>query len=127
MAHHALNETIQYTKDRKAFGREIHQFQHNSFKLAELATKVQMGQVFLDRCLELHIQGKLDISTAAMSKYALSDMACEVIDECVQLHGGYGYMWEYDVAKLYVDARVQKIYGGSNEIMKDLIYRGLMK
>ncbi len=118
-----LEETIAYTKDRKAFGRSISEFQNTRFKLAELKTEIQVGQVFVDRCLELIVEDKLDVATAAMAKYWISDLQCKVMDECLQLHGGYGYMWEYPVARAYADSRVQRIYGGTNEIMKELIGR----
>lgn len=126
LAEASLEHTIKYTKERNAFGKTIIQFQHNRFKLAEMLTETQIGKVFLDKCLELHLEKKLDVPTAAMAKYFLSDSVCKVVDECVQLHGGYGYMWEYFVGKAYVDARVQKIYAGSNEIMKELIARALL-
>ncbi|MDT4811087.1 Acyl-CoA dehydrogenase [compost metagenome] len=121
----ALQWTLDYTRDRKAFGKSIAEFQTTRHKLAELATQVQVGRVFVDRCLELHLQGKLDVPTAAMLKYWSTDLQCQVIDECVQLHGGYGYMWEYPIARAWADARVQRIYAGTNEIMKEIISRAL--
>lgn len=127
LAEAALEHTIKYTKERSAFGKTISQFQHNRFKLAEMLTETQIGRVFIDKCIELHLQKKLDVPTAAMAKYFLSDSVCKIADECLQLHGGYGYMWEYFVARAYVDARVQKIYAGSNEIMKELIARSLLQ
>lgn len=127
LAEAALEHTIKYTKERTAFGKTISQFQNTRFKLAEMLTEVQIGRVFIDKCIELHLQKKLDVPTAAMAKYFLSDSVCKIVDECVQLHGGYGYMWEYFVARAYVDARVQKIYAGSNEIMKELIARSLLQ
>jgi alkylation response protein AidB-like acyl-CoA dehydrogenase len=90
-------------------------FQHNRFKLAEMKTEVQIGRVFLDRCIELHLKGKLDVEAAAMRKYWLSELECRVVDQCVQMHGGYGYMLEYPIARAYADARVRRIYGGSND------------
>lgn len=126
MAASALEQTIRYVKDRKAFGRHIADFQNTQFKLAELHTKVEVGQVYVDRCLELHLQKKLDVPTAAASKYFITDLQFDVIDECVQLHGGYGYMWEYPVARMWADARVQRIYGGTNEIMKTIIGRAVL-
>ncbi len=120
-----LEETIRYTRERQAFGRPVANFQNTRFKLAEMKTEVQIGRVFVDRCLELVLENKLDVATAAMAKYWVSDLQCKVIDECLQLHGGYGYMWEYPVARAYADARVQRIYGGTNEIMKELIGRSL--
>ncbi|WP_170860556.1 acyl-CoA dehydrogenase family protein [Pseudomonas marincola] len=121
----ALGWTLEYTRDRKAFGKAISDFQNTRFKLAEMATEIQVGQVFVDRCLELHLNGKLDVPTAAMLKYWGTDLQCKVLDECVQLHGGYGFMWEYPVARAWADARVQRIYAGTNEIMKEIIARSL--
>lgn len=121
----ALQWTLDYTRERKAFGKAIADFQTTRHKLAELATQVQVGRVFVDRCLELHLNGKLDVPTAAMLKYWSTDLQCQVIDECVQLHGGYGYMWEYPIARAWADARVQRIYAGTNEIMKEIISRAL--
>ncbi len=126
IAEATLEHTIKYTKERTLFGKTISQFQHNRFKLAEMLTEVQMSRIFIDKCIELHCEKKLDVATAAMAKYAVSDMACKVVDECLQLHGGYGYMWDYFVAKAYADVRVQKIYAGSNEVMKELIARTLL-
>lgn len=127
IAEATLDHTIQYTKERSVFGKPISHFQHNRFKLAEMLTEVQMSRTFIDKCIEMHLQKKLDVATAAMAKYAVSDMACKVVDECLQLHGGYGYMWDYFVARAYADVRVQKIYAGSNEIMKELIARTLLQ
>ncbi|MBB6519788.1 acyl-CoA dehydrogenase family protein [Pseudoteredinibacter isoporae] len=121
-----LDQTVEYVKERKAFGRSVATFQNTQFKLAELDTEVTSAQVFVDRCLELHIEGKLDVPTAAKLKLLSTDLQCKVIDECLQLHGGYGYMWEYPVARAYADARVQKIYAGTNEIMKLIIGRSLL-
>ena len=121
----ALEWTKQYVKDRKAFGRTVASFQTTRFKLAELTTEVQVGRVFVDRCIELLLVNKLDTTTASMAKYWITDLECKVMDECVQLHGGYGYMWEFPIARAYVDARVQRIYGGTNEIMKEVISRSL--
>jgi len=121
----ALQWTLEYTRERKAFGQAIADFQNTRFKLAEIATEVQIGRVFIDRCLELHLEGKLDVPTAAMAKYWATDLQCKVLDECVQLHGGYGFMWEYPIARAWADARVQRIYAGTNEIMKEIIARSL--
>jgi alkylation response protein AidB-like acyl-CoA dehydrogenase len=121
----ALQWTLDYTRERKAFGKSIADFQNTRFKLAEIATEVQVGRVFVDHCLELHLRGKLDVPTAAMIKYWTTDLQCKVIDECVQLHGGYGYMWEYPIARAWADSRVQRIYAGTNEIMKEIISRSL--
>jgi len=114
-----------YVSERKAFGKLISSFQNTRFKLAELATEVQIARVFVDRCLELLLQDKLDTATASMAKYWVTDLECRVIDECLQLHGGYGFMWEFPIARAYVDARVQRIYGGTNEIMKEVISRSM--
>ena len=121
----AVQWTLDYTRERKAFGRPVADFQNTRFKLAEMTTEVQIGRVFVDRCLELHLNGKLDVPTAAMLKYWGTDLQCKVIDECVQLHGGYGYMWEYPIARAWADSRVQRIYAGTNEIMEEIISRAL--
>ncbi|BAT61391.1 acyl-CoA dehydrogenase [Variibacter gotjawalensis] len=120
-----LETTLTYTRDRKVFGQPIAEYQHNRFKLAEMKTEIQIGRVFLDRCLELHLERKLDTETAAMAKYWISELECRVVDQCVQMHGGYGYMTEYPVTRAYADARVRRIFGGSNEIMRELIARGM--
>ena len=122
----ALKKTIQYVKDRQAFGKSIDKLQNTRFKLAELATEIQIGRVFVDKCVTLHNDKKLDQSGASMCKYWLSDLQFKVADECLQLHGGYGYIWEYDIARAWADARVQKIYAGTNEIMKLLIARSIL-
>ena len=121
----AVEWTKAYVSERKAFGKLISSFQNTRFKLAELATEVQIARVFVDRCLELLLQDKLDTATASMAKYWVSDLECKVIDECLQLHGGYGFMWEFPSARAFVDARVQRIYGGTNEIMKEVISRSM--
>ena len=121
----ALEHTLAYVKERKAFGKAIIDFQNTRFKLAELKTKAKIARVFVDDCIAKHLKGELDVATAAMAKYWTTDLQCELIDECLQFHGGYGYMWEFPIARLYADARVQKIYGGTNEIMKELIGRTL--
>jgi acyl-CoA dehydrogenase len=121
----ALDETIAYVKERKAFGKSLIEFQNTQFKLAECKTKATVAKVFCDYCTGLLLEGKLDAPTASMAKYWVSDIQCEVVDECLQLFGGYGYMNEYPIARLYRDSRVQKIYGGTNEIMKVLISRTL--
>ena len=125
MAERALALTIEYVKERKAFGKAILDFQNTQFKLAELKTEITIGRVFYNNCVERHIAGGLDPVTASMAKYWLSDLQGKVVDECLQLHGGYGYMNEYPIARMYRDARVQRIYGGTNEIMKLLIARSL--
>jgi acyl-CoA dehydrogenase len=121
----AVRWTIDYVRERKAFGKPVASFQTTRFKLAELATETQAGRLFVDRCMELLLEKKLDTATASMAKYWVTDLENRVIDECVQLHGGYGYMWEFPISQAYVDARVQRIYGGTNEIMKELISRSL--
>lgn len=121
----ALDHTIKYCSERTAFGREIGKFQNSRFKLAEMKTEVQVGRVFVDHCIMLQCEKKLSAEEAAMAKWWCSDLANRVINECVQLHGGYGYMLEYPVAKLFLDARVYPIYGGTNEIMKEIIGRSL--
>lgn len=122
---YALAITIDYVKQRKAFGKAIIDFQNTQFKLAELKTEATIAKVFVNHCVGLHLEGKLDSPTASMAKYWVSDLHCKLVDECLQLHGGYGYMNEYPIAQAYKDARVTRIYGGSNEIMKILIARTL--
>ena len=121
----AIDWTVAYVKDRKVFGQPVASFQNTRFTLAELQTQVQIGRVFVDKCLELLVQDKLDTATASMAKYWCSDLQCKVMDECVQLFGGYGFMWEYPITRAYADARVQRIYGGTNEIMKEVITRAM--
>jgi acyl-CoA dehydrogenase len=121
----AIDMTTQYVKDRKVFGQPVAAFQNTRYTLAELQTEVQVARVFVDKCSELLLQDKLDTATASMAKYWCSDLQCKVMDECVQLHGGYGYMWEYPITRAYADARVQRIYGGTNEIMKEVISRSM--
>ncbi|PTU32290.1 acyl-CoA dehydrogenase family protein [Stenotrophobium rhamnosiphilum] len=121
----ALDMTTQYCKDRKAFGRSIIDFQNTRFKLAEARTEATLARVFVEKCTELLLIKKLDAATAAMSKYWITDKQFEIIDLCLQLHGGYGYMNEYPISRLWRDSRVQRIYGGTNEIMKELIGRFL--
>ncbi len=119
----AIEWTTAYVKERKVFGQPVGNYQNTRYKLAEMQTEVQVAQVFLDKCTELLMVDKLDTATASMAKYWTTDLQCKVMDECVQLHGGYGYMWEYPIARAYADARVQRIYGGTNEIMKELASR----
>jgi acyl-CoA dehydrogenase len=121
----AIDWTVEYVRERKAFGTTIASFQNTRFKLAEMQTEVQVARVFVDRCIELVMSDSLDTATASMAKYWCSDLQCKVIDECVQLHGGYGFMWEYPIARAWADARVQRIYGGTNEIMKEVITRSM--
>ncbi len=121
----AIGWTLDYVKERKVFGQAVAAFQNTRYKLAEMQTEVQVARVFVDKCTELLLQDKLDTATASMAKYWCSDLQCKVMDECVQLFGGYGYMWEYPITRAYADARVQRIYGGTNEIMKEVISRSM--
>ena len=121
----AIDWTVAYVKERKVFGQPVASYQNTRFTLAELQTEVQVARVFVDKCLELLMADKLDTATASMAKYWCSDLQCKVMDECVQLHGGYGYMLEYPITRAYADARVQRIYGGTNEIMKEVITRSM--
>ena len=121
----AIDWTVAYVKERKVFGQPVAAYQNTRYTLAELQTEVQVARVFVDKCLELLLADKLDTATASMAKYWCSDLQCKVMDECVQLHGGYGYMWEYPITRAYADARVQRIYGGTNEIMKEVITRSM--
>jgi acyl-CoA dehydrogenase len=125
MSESALRETVSYTKSRQAFGQSVFDFQNTRFTLAEIATEVHVGRVFLDSCIERHLAGDLDSTTAAMAKWWLTEQQVSAIDRCLQLHGGYGYIREYPIARMYADARAQRIYGGANEIMKDLVARAL--
>jgi acyl-CoA dehydrogenase len=120
-AEQAVALTTRHVKDRRAFGKPLIDLQNTRFKLAECRTQAHVGRVFLDSCIERFIAGRLDDATTAMAKYWLTECQCRVIDECVQLHGGYGYMTEYPIARMWTDSRVQRIYGGTNEIMKELI------
>lgn len=120
----AVDRTIAYVNERQAFGAPLTQFQNTRFKLAECLTKTKVARAFLDECVTEHMRGDLSVEKAAMAKYWMTDTQCDVLDECVQLHGGYGFMQEYAVAEMWADARVQRIYGGTNEIMKELISRG---
>lgn len=122
----ALQLTLDYVRERKAFGKKIADFQNTQYKLAEIHTKIEVARTYVDRCIELHMQKKLDIQSAAAAKYWVTDLQFEVADECVQLFGGYGYMWEYPIARMWADCRVQRIYGGTNEIMKGIIARTLI-
>lgn len=121
----AMKHTLEYTRSRKVFGKPVASFQNTRFKLAEMKTELAIARTFVDRCIEMTLQNKLGVDDAAMAKYWCSDLMNKVIDECVQLHGGYGYMLEYPVARAWIDARAQRIYGGTNEIMKELIARTL--
>ena len=121
----AFAHTVQYTKDRKAFGKSVASFQNTRFKLAELRTEIDFCRAYLDRCMELQLEDNLAIDAAAAAKYKISEMFSKVVDECLQLHGGYGYMMEYPIARAYIDNRANRIYAGTNEIMKELISRSL--
>jgi alkylation response protein AidB-like acyl-CoA dehydrogenase len=121
----AIDWTVDYVKERKVFGQPVAAFQNTRYTLAELQTEVQVARVFVDKCCELIVNNRLDTQTASMAKYWTTDLQCKVMDECVQLFGGYGYMWEYPIARAWADARVQRIYGGTNEIMKEVISRGM--
>jgi acyl-CoA dehydrogenase len=125
MIERALALTIDYARERKAFGKAVLEFQNTQFKLAEMKSEATMARVFVNHCVEQHLQGALTTTTASMAKYLVTDLQCRVVDECLQLHGGYGYMNEYPIARMFRDARVQRIYGGTNEIMKLLIARSL--
>ncbi|CAI8345174.1 acyl-CoA dehydrogenase family protein [Porticoccaceae bacterium] len=122
-----LESTVAYTKERKAFGTTIASFQNTQFKLAEMSAEIDMAEVYTDRCTELLLEGKLDTVTASKAKLLTTDLQCKVADECLQLFGGWGYMWEYPVCRAFADSRIQRIYGGTNEIMKLIISRDLMK
>ncbi|MBN8492761.1 MAG: acyl-CoA dehydrogenase family protein [Burkholderiales bacterium] len=124
-AQQAIDDTMVYVRDRKVFGNAVASFQNTRFKLAELQAQVQMARVFVDQCMTLLMDGQLDAPTAAMAKLTCTEIAGKVIDECLQLHGGYGFMWEYPIARAYADTRVSRIYGGTNEIMKEVIARSM--
>jgi acyl-CoA dehydrogenase len=121
----AIKLTVDYTKERKAFGQPIIDFQNTAFKLAERKTEAMIARVFVDWCVERLVAGDLDAVTASMAKWWCTQKQVETVDECLQLHGGYGYMQEYPISQMFVDARIQKIYGGTNEVMKLLIARSL--
>ena len=121
----AIGWTMDFVKQRQVFGQAVAAYQNTRFKLAEMQTEVQIAQVFVDKCTELLLKDELDTATASMAKYWCTDLQCKVMDECVQLHGGSGFMWEYPITRAYADARVQRIYGGTNEIMKEVITRSM--
>ena len=123
----AIERTLSYCNEREAFGNSLMQFQNTRFQLAEAQTKTVVSRAFLDECIREHLKGELSVEKAAMAKYWLSDTQGEVLDICLQMHGGYGFMQEYAVAEMWTDARVQRIYGGTNEIMKELIARGFVE
>ncbi|RDC52458.1 acyl-CoA dehydrogenase [Acinetobacter sp. RIT592] len=121
----AFAHTVKYTKERQAFGKSISHFQNTRFKLAELRTEIEVCRAYLDRCMELQLKHELGVDAAAAAKYKISEIYSKVVDECLQLHGGYGYMLEYPIARAYIDNRANRIYAGTNEIMKELIARSL--
>jgi len=121
----AIDWTVDYVKQRKVFGQSVAAFQNTRYTLAELQTQVQVARVFVDKCCELILRDQLDTATASMAKSWTTDLQFKVMDECVQLFGGYGYMWEYPITRAWADARVQRIYGGTNEIMNEVISRGM--
>src|SRR5699024_7293990 len=121
----AINQTIEYTKQRQAFGREIFKFQNTKFTLAEAATEATVARAYLDQCIEQHLRGELDVQGAAMAKLWTTERVNKVIDDCLQLFGGYGYMTEYPIARAWADVRINRIFGGTNEIMKEIISRTL--
>jgi alkylation response protein AidB-like acyl-CoA dehydrogenase len=121
----AFEWTLAYTRERKVFGQAIADFQNSRFRLAEMKTEITIARTFLNECIEKHMNGALDATTAAMAKYWLTELEGRVLDTCLQLFGGYGYMWEFPIARAYADARVHRIFGGSNEIMRELIARTL--
>ncbi|MEC7379588.1 MAG: acyl-CoA dehydrogenase family protein, partial [Pseudomonadota bacterium] len=121
----ALALTIDFVKERKAFGQRVLDFQNTKFKLAECKTEALIARTFVDQCVVKHLAGELDAATASMAKYWTTEKQNQIIDTCLQLHGGAGYMDEYPISRMYRDARVQQIYGGTNEIMKELISRTL--
>lgn len=121
----ALDATAEYVKQRKAFGKPVAAFQNTRFKMAEMRSEIQIARVYVDRCMELVLESKLTPEAACAAKYWISDLISKVVDECVQLHGGYGFMLEYPIARAYIDTRANRIYGGTNEIMKELISRSI--
>jgi len=125
VAQAAIRWTLDYTKERRAFGQPVAHFQHSKFLLAELHTQTQAAQVYVDRCIELHVEQALTAEQAAACKYWTTELQNTVVDRCVQLHGGYGYMREYPIARAWADSRIQTIYGGTSEIMKEIVGRAL--
>lgn len=124
-AEFALANTVDYVKQRKVFGKPVSAYQNTRFKLAEMRSEIQIARVFVDRCMEQVLKNELSIEAACAAKYWVSDLLSKVVDECVQLHGGYGFMLEYPIARAYIDTRANRIYGGTNEIMKELISRSI--
>jgi acyl-CoA dehydrogenase len=126
LGEYMLQATLDYVKQRKAFKKHLSEFQNTRFKLAEMTAQLEQGRIYCDQLVVLHNDRKVDPAMASAAKYNMTELQCKVADECVQLHGGYGYMWEYGVARAYADARVQRIYAGTNEIMKELIARKIL-
>jgi acyl-CoA dehydrogenase len=126
LGEYMLQVTLDYVKLRKAFKKALSEFQNTRFKLAEMTAQLEQGRIYCDQLVMLHIDGKVDPAMASAAKYNMTELQCKVADECVQLHGGYGYIWEYGIARAYADARVQRIYAGTNEIMKELIARKIL-
>jgi acyl-CoA dehydrogenase len=125
IAEAAVDQTIEYTKERKTFGQTVFDFQNTQFKLAEMSTDVEAGRPFIDRCIELHVAGEVTPDLAAKAKLCATELADRVLDDCLQLHGGYGYVWEFPIARAWADARVHRIYAGTNEVMKYIIAKNL--
>lgn len=125
MIERAVELTVAYTKDRQVFGKPLMTMQNTKFELAECATIARVARTFVDDCVDRHLRGDLDVPTAAMAKYWASDQQCSVVDRCLQLFGGYGYTTEFPIARMFTDSRIQKIYAGANEVMKDIIARSL--
>ena len=125
MAEVAVDQTIDYTKQRKTFGQTVFDFQNTQFKLAEMSADVEAGRPFIDRCIELHTEGGVTPEVAAKAKLWATELADRVLDDCLQLHGGYGYVWEFPIARAWADARVHRIYAGTNEVMKYIIAKSL--
>lgn len=126
LGEYMLQATLAYVKERIAFKKALSEFQNTRFKLAEMTAQLEQGRIYCDQLVMLHNDKKVDPAMASAAKYNMTELQCKVADECVQLHGGYGYMWEYGVARAYADARVQRIYAGTNEIMKELIARKIL-
>ena len=123
----AIDDTLEYVRDRQVFGQPLLKMQNTRFKLAECETQAQVARAFVDDCIARLMLGELDVPTAAMAKWWTTDTCCRIVDECLQLHGGYGFMNEYPIARLYADVRVGRIYGGANEVMKEIIARAMEK
>ena len=123
----AIGDTLDYVRERQVFGEPLLKMQNTRFKLAECETQAQVARAFVDDCIARLMRGELDVPTAAMAKWWTTDACCRIVDECLQLHGGYGFMNEYPIARLYADVRVGRIYGGANEVMKEIIARALEK